>query len=172
VDNIIRLASSLADHPEIHFLLVGEGSSVPRLQKAIAEKGLRNVLLAPPVEQRQYLSMVSEFDVGLISLDRRLTNHNIPGKLLSYLFSGIPVLASVNPGSDLFEIIGKNSVGLCIGNGEDEALRDAAMQLSNDARLRAEMGNNARLLLETTFSVHSAVTQIVQAVSELPRAGS
>ena len=44
------------------------------------------------MSQGEYLSMVSEFDVGLISLDARLTSHNIPGKLLSYLYWGVPVL--------------------------------------------------------------------------------
>ena len=167
VDNILRLASGVIVHPEIHFLLVGEGSAVSHLRNAIAEKGLHNIRLAPPVEQREYLSMVSEFDVGLISLDRRLNNHNIPGKLLGYLYWGIPVLASVNPGSDLFELIRNNHAGFCIINGDDESLRGAALELAANAQLRARMGRNARSLLETTFSVHSAVGQILRDVSEI-----
>ena len=171
VDNIVRLASSLVDRPEFHFLLVGEGDAVPRIQKAIAEKGLSNILLAPPVDQRQYLSMVSEFDVGMISLDRRLTNHNIPGKLLSYLYWGIPVLASVNPGSELFDLIGNSRAGFCIINGEDEQLRAMTLELGQDAQLRVQMGKNARSLLEATFSVESAVQQILQDVSEISLTG-
>jgi glycosyltransferase involved in cell wall biosynthesis len=171
VDNLLRLASSLVDHPEIHFLLVGEGDGVPCVQKAIAARRLRNVTLAPPVEQRSYLSMVSEFDVGLISLDRRLKNHNIPGKLLAYLYWGIPVLASVNSGNNLFELIRDNHAGFCIINGDDERLREAALQLGKDGYGRAQMGKNARSLLETTFSVQSAARQIFENIAEMPRTG-
>jgi glycosyltransferase involved in cell wall biosynthesis len=167
VENLIRLASNLADQPEIHFLLVGEGDGIPRLQKAIAAGSLRNITLAPPVAQRDYLSMVSEFDVGLISLDRRLKNHNIPGKLLGYLYWGIPVLASVNPGSDLFDLIRDHDAGFCIINGDDEKLRAAALQLGKDGYIRSQMGKNARALLESTFSVQSAVQQILQNITEI-----
>jgi len=162
MDNIVRLASSLKDHDEIRFLLVGEGDEAPRLRKMISERELRNILLLPAMEQREYLAMVSEFDVGLITLDRRLTHHNIPGRLLAYLYWGIPVLASINPGNDLFELIGNSFAGFCLENGEDEKLRVAALVLAGDADLRSRMGKNARVLLERTFSAEKAARQILQ----------
>ncbi len=169
VNNIFRLASSLASHKEIQFLIVGEGDEVPRLQSAIALGGHRNIHVLPPVEQREYLSMVSEFDIGLITLDRRLTNHNIPGKLLAYLYWGIPVLASINPGNDLFELIGKGPAGVCLENGQDEMLSAAALKLAVDPQLRARMGKNARSLLEQKFSVENAVQQILLGVEKAAR---
>jgi glycosyltransferase involved in cell wall biosynthesis len=167
--NILRLACSVASHPEIHFLLVGDGSEVPRLRRAIADNRLSNVLILPAAEQREYLSMVSEFDIGLITLDRRLASHNIPGKLLSYLYVGMPILASVNPGSDLFGLIGRGPAGFCVENGEDEKFRTAALELAGDVQLRARMGRNARALLEETFSAGAAAQQILQHIAEIPR---
>ena len=96
MDNILRLADQLSPRSDIHMLLVGDGTEVPRLRAAIAARKLTNVQIVSGVSQQDYLSMVSEFDFGLISLDARLTTHNIPGKLLSYLYWGLPVLASVN----------------------------------------------------------------------------
>ena len=165
VDNILRLAISLASHTHIYFLLVGDGSEVPRLKSLIAAKQLRNIQVLPPVGQREYFSMVSEFDVGLISLDRRLTTHNVPGKLLGYMFWGLPVLASLNPGNDLFEILQKNQAGLCFVNGEDKNLCAAALRLASDPELRGTMGKNSRQLLERTFSVQVAVRQIMEHLS-------
>lgn len=162
VDNIVKLASGLTGHPQIHFLLVGEGSEVGRLRKIIAEEQLHNIQLLPPVDQCRYISMVSEFDVGLISLDRRLTNHNIPGKVLGYLYWGLPVLASINPGNDLFSLLERSQAGFCLVNGENEKLRVAALKLASDCQLRARMGKNGPRLLETTFSVEAAARQILQ----------
>lgn len=162
VDNILRLAISLASHTHIYFLLVGDGSEVLRLKRSIAARGLRNIQILQAVDQREYLSMLSEFDVGLISLDRRLTTHNVPGKLLGYMYWGIPVLASMNPGNDLFRILEENQAGFCFVNGNDQGLSAAALRLANDPELRVRMGKNSRALLERAFSVEVAAEQIMR----------
>jgi glycosyltransferase involved in cell wall biosynthesis len=161
VDNIIRLAGRLADHDHIRFLLVGEGSEVPRLMRSLAENGLQNVQVLPTVSHREYLAILSEFDVGLLSLDRRLKTHNVPGKLLGYMYWRKPSLASINPGNDLFEILEKNQAGLCLLNGDDDRLCAAALRLANDPELRERMGQNSRKLLERLFSVNAAAAQIL-----------
>jgi glycosyltransferase involved in cell wall biosynthesis len=160
MDNLVRLGARLERLTNVHLLLVGNGSEVPRLNHFITTKGLRNITILPAVDQHEYLSMVSEFDVGLISLDRRLKTHNVPGKLLSYLFWGIPVLASLNPGNDLFDLLHENQAGLCFLNGDDDSFAAAAERLADDADLRAKLGQNARRLLERTFSVDAAAKQI------------
>jgi glycosyltransferase involved in cell wall biosynthesis len=161
IDNLLRLAVRLTQRTNIHFLLVGSGSEVARLNNSIAAQGLRNIRLLPAVSQNEYLSMISEFDVGLISLDARLKTHNIPGKLLSYLYWGLPVLASVNPGNDLFDLLNRNRAGFCVANGDHENLVTVAQRLVDHPDLRSEMGKNARRLLEQTFSVEVAADHIL-----------
>jgi O26/O145-antigen biosynthesis N-acetyl-L-fucosamine transferase len=139
---------------------VGDGTEVPRLRAAIAARQLRNVQIISGIPQADYLSMVSEFDFGLISLDARLRTHNVPGKLLSYLYWGLPVVASVNPGNDLFAILEDNGAGFCVLNGDDEQLARAALRLADDRKLAAAMRANARKLLERQFSVEGAVSQL------------
>ena len=165
VDNLIRLAASLIDRPEIHFLFVGEGTEVPRMERLIAARQLQNIHLLPAVGQDEYLAMLSECDVGLLSLDRRLTTHNVPGKLSGYMYWGKPVLASLNPGNDLFTLFGHKRAGFCLVNGDDANLTAAALQLASDVELRTQMGRNARSLLETTFSSRAAAEQILEELS-------
>jgi glycosyltransferase involved in cell wall biosynthesis len=165
VENILCLAASLVGHTHIYFLLVGDGSEVSGLKKSIAARGLRNIQVLPPVSQREYLSMLSEFDVGLISLDRRLTTHNVPGKMLGYMYWGLPILASINPGNDLFEILQKSEAGFSFVNGDDKSLSAAALRLANDPELRSKLGKNSRQLLERSFSAQAAVRQIMEHLS-------
>lgn len=159
--NILRLASSLRLEPHIHFLLVGWGSQVPEMRKVIFERKLSNVTLLDTVPQEDFMAMVSEVDVGLISLDRRFNINNVPGRLLAYFCAGLPVLASVNPSSDLFAILGENRAGHCCRNGDDDALRECALALASDAALRTTFGQHARAVLETVFSPQHAVDQIL-----------
>jgi O26-antigen biosynthesis N-acetyl-L-fucosamine transferase len=161
LDNIVRLAKRLVGQPHVHFLLVGEGSEASRLRKLVSDLCLQNLHVLPAVSHEEYLAMLREFDVGLLSLDRRLKTHNVPGKILGYMFWRKPLLASINPGNDLFGIIGRNEAGYCISNGDDENLGTAALRLANDPDLRKRMGSNSRKLLEQQFSTEIAATQIL-----------
>jgi O26-antigen biosynthesis N-acetyl-L-fucosamine transferase len=162
MDNLMRLAQRFEARNDVSFLLVGEGTEVPRLRRKIESERIANVQILEGLRQEEYLAMVSEFDVGLISLDARLTTHNIPGKLMSYLFWGMPVLASVNSGNDLLACLEESGAGACVANGDDEALYRAALRLVEDADARDQMGRAARQLLEEKFSVENAADSIFQ----------
>lgn len=161
MDNIIRLATRMRDESSAFFLLVGEGSEVQRLRSIVVAEGLTNIAVHDAVGQEEYFSMLSEFDVGLISLDRALKTHNFPGKLLGYMYHSLPVLASINPGNDLKNIIEEHHAGLVSINGEDDQLAANARSLLTDTGLRKGLGKNARKLLESSFSVQRAASQIL-----------
>ena len=159
MDNVLRLAAALPPSRS-HFVLVGRGSEVARLQAAVLEKGLSNVAIIPPLERLQFLALVADSDVGLISLDRRLSTHNIPGKLLSYLNCGKPVLASVNDGNDLRQIVEGAGAGVVVTNGDDAAFHAAAQRMVDDLAWRQACGENGGRLLVEHFSAEAAARQI------------
>jgi glycosyltransferase involved in cell wall biosynthesis len=167
MDNIVRLAAELCDYPEIHFLVVGSGSEVSRLRANIREWGLSNISVHPPVAQDQYLGMLSQFDVGLISLKHDLKTHNFPGKMLGYMYFSKPILASINPGNDLKQILEESQAGFVCMGGEDKLFRTYALRLAGDGELRKEMGRNARAVLEENFCVTRAASQILSHVKGL-----
>jgi glycosyltransferase involved in cell wall biosynthesis len=161
MDNIVRLAENMRDNSRAHFLLVGEGSEVPRLKAMTKEKQMHNITIHPAVTQQEYLSMLSQFDIGLISLDRQLKTHNFPGKMLGYMYFSMPILACINPGNDLKQIIEDSNAGFVCLAGEHSVFCANAERLVADADLRRKMGRNSRAVLEKTFSVSRAVSQIL-----------
>ena len=161
MDNIIHLAESLRSWPDAYFLLVGEGSEVPRLQAEIKRKSLSNISIQPAVGQGEYLGLLSQVDIGLISLDRNLKTHNFPGKMLGYMYYSMPILASINPDNDLQNVIEQADAGLVCLAGEHEKLCEAAKKMLKNEGLRQNLGRNSRLLLENMFSVDQAARQIL-----------
>ena len=161
-DNLVRLAAGLLGEPDVRVLLMGEGSEVPRIEDQIASRKLDNLILCPGVDPRTYLGVLREFDIGLITLDRRLKQQNFPGKLLGYLTVSMPVLASVNPGNDLRDVLEQHEAGLVCENGEDETLLKNALRLVRDPDLRRRLGRNGRRLLESVFSVSNAADRILR----------
>jgi len=166
MDNIVRLAEALRETPEAYFLLVGDGSEVSRLRQAIAEKRLGNITILPSADHEEYMAMVSEADVGLVSLDRHLNTHNFPGKILDYMCCSKPMLASINPGNDLKQAIESCEAGLVSINGDDNQFREHALRLVREPETRSRLGKNARRLLAEKFSAAAAASQILRLTAE------
>lgn len=163
-DAIIRLATTLHHRRDLAFLLVGDGSEVPRLSQEIQRRGLDNIVMHPAVDQEEYARILSRVDVGIVALNGRLTTQNIPGKLLGYLQAGLPVLASLNPGNDLGSLLDEARAGLCATSGDDARLHAHALALADDDNLRRELAANARKLLRDKFSARAAAQQILSAL--------
>lgn len=161
MDNILRLAHRMENMEGVHFVLIGDGSEVERIRALIASGRAKNVSLLPSVEQSEYLSTISQFDVGLISLDKRLRSFSTTGKLLGYLQCELPVLASVNPGNELMDLLTTSGAGLCSWNGDDETFYRNAVDLCSSS-LRRSIASRSRALLESEFSVHTAADRILR----------
>ena len=170
MDNIVRLARRMEATLDAHFLLIGAGSEVERLKTLVAAGKAKNITILPPVDQGDYLSVISQFDVGLISLDRRLRSFSTTGKLLGYLRCGLPVLASVNPGNDLMDLLTVSGAGLCSWNGDDEAFYQNAVSLLSPS-VRKTFANRSHALLEAEFSVQAAADRILR-IADAPPQGN
>jgi glycosyltransferase involved in cell wall biosynthesis len=95
----------------IGIVFVGRGSEMRAMQEEVKNQGLVNVLFFDEIASDEIEALYRQCSLGLLALDPRHTTHNIPGKFLSYMQSGIPVLALVNPGNDLEKLIPQYQVG-------------------------------------------------------------
>lgn len=159
--NLVRLAKSLEEYEQAHFLFLGQGDEVSLVKQLASEWQMKNLTLLPSVSQVEFKKILADVDVGLFSLARSHSSHNFPGKILGYMVQSLPILGSVNPGNDLMTIINDANAGRVHINGDDEALLDSARKMILDAEQRLSQGNNAFNLLEEKFSVASAGRTII-----------
>lgn len=127
----------------------------------ITKEKIINTTILPSVNQKEFLDILSQIDVGLFSLNFNHKTHNFPGKLLGYMCESKPILGSINPNNDLKIVLEESSAGLISINGEDKILFDNAKKFLDD-KVRIEIGNNANLLLKNNFSVQSAAKKILK----------
>lgn len=157
----IDVAERLAHRKDLGFLFVGRGSEVPGLMAAAAARAPANTLFCEEVDSAEMPGLLAQCHVGLLSLDPRHSTHNIPGKFLTYLQAGLPVLARVNAGTDLAGLIERERVGrVCVGEVLEPVVA-AALDLADDAPAHRAMSGNATALAASLFSVQAAVAQIV-----------
>lgn len=165
MDCMIELAMRLRSRPEACFLFVGRGSDVPRLRALANEKHLSNTLFLDEMDAARIPGLLARCHVGLIALDPRHTTHNIPGKLLTYLHAGLPVLARINPGNDLETLIHGREVGLVVTGDSNDRLEAMAIHLLDHPDARSAMGMRGRSLAASMFSPATAVQQIVSGLT-------
>ena len=167
MDSLMCLAQEFGSDPRCIFLFVGRGSEVPRLRDWAADKGLRNVRFEDEIDPDNIPALLRDSHIGLLALDPRHKTHNVPGKFLAYLHAGLPVLARINDGNDLKEVIEKESVGaVSTGSEPLDILYDQARTLAGDELARAAMGRRCLELGREMYSASTAAAQIVTAIRD------
>lgn len=165
MDVLIKLAGKMRKRRDIGFLFVGRGSDVPRLRASAVELSLDNILFFDEVHPREMQGLLAQCHIGLVALDPRHKTHNVPGKFLTYMQAGLPVLARINPGTDLADLIEKETVGRVYVGESLETLQWIAEELADDHVGRQQMSARGRELGQRMFSPSVAVEQIVAALS-------
>ncbi|WP_199797165.1 glycosyltransferase family 4 protein [Porphyrobacter sp. LM 6] len=164
MDILLDLADRMTTRADIGFLFVGRGNDARRLRESAAARGLANVFFHDEIEPDQISDLCVQCDAGLLALDHRHKSHNIPGKFLTYIQNGLPVLANVNPGNDIANLIRSENVGeVCETNSLDELVRRCVAlidRLDEDPLLSDRCIN----LFERHFSVSRIVQQLVSAL--------
>ena len=142
-------------------MFVGRGSEFAKLEAEKAARDLNNVLFFDEIDSSEIPGLLAQCHVGLVALHPDHKTHNIPGKFVSYVQYGLPVLARVNGGTDLERIIEDEGVGkVYVGNSVGE-LKLLAEELADDDVLRYSMSERGRQLGGRMFSPETAARQIV-----------
>jgi glycosyltransferase involved in cell wall biosynthesis len=165
----IDLAKRLVGRRDIGFLFVGRGSEAFRLKALVKSLELDNVAFEEEVDPTEIPDLYAQCYAGIVSLDPRHRTHNIPGKLLSYLQNGLPVLANVNEGNDLADLILAERIGEVCQNGKPCELERRFRSLMRKIALDPEFQSRCRRVFEKEFSVEQAARQIVSALETTNR---
>ena len=166
IEILFQLVINLKEKKDIGFLFVGRGSEMERFRCEATLRSLDNVLFFDQIDADEIPSLYKQCHVGMLSLDVKHKTHNIPGKFLSYIASGLPVLASVNPGNDLIDLINRSRTGRVVCDADVISLVAAANELVHiiDSDGVSSTRKSCIALSEELFRPASAVSQIVAAL--------
>ncbi|MBU3538257.1 glycosyltransferase family 4 protein [Polynucleobacter sp. UK-Gri1-W3] len=161
---VLDLAESLLNRADIGFLMVGRGSEYVDLKRQASNRNLNNMIFFDEIDSAEIPALYSQCSIGMVILDSRHKTHNIPGKFLSYMQSGLPVLAKINPGNDLVDLINEANVGSVYTGSSVTELRDIAEALVDKLILVDGMDLRCKNLAKELFSTEVAVKQILTAL--------
>ena len=162
LEELLDLAGELQVLESAVFLVIGFGPQRVRLIEEASRRGLNNIRFEEPLPLDKYDSLVMSCDIGIIHLNRNFKTQNFPGKLLDYMNAGLPVIAAVNPGNDMNEIIIEAKCGYVCESGDLASFKENLLRLLNDCELRLRMGANGKVFLLKNFSAEQVCKKILE----------
>lgn len=94
--DVVLEAAWLSQDDRLRFLLIGDGMKRPWLEARVAELGLDNVRILPPIPKVEVRAYINAADLCVVTLlDIPLFLGAIPTKLIDYMACGRPVLCGV-----------------------------------------------------------------------------
>lgn len=160
----LELALLFKKRSDIGFLMLGRGDERLLLEQLAVDANLENILFLDEIDSSEIPALCAQSDIGIVSLDLRHTTHNIPGKFLTYMSNGLPVLAKVNLGNDLIGLISEHEVGVCVSSDDSSMLAIAADSLLNKLSEDDAVSMRCRKLADELFSTTKAAKQIINAL--------
>lgn len=167
LENVLLLAKKCEIFFDVVFLIIGSGTEVDALKVDASQQGLKNINFVEKVPRKEYFQLLSNCNVGLISLHKNFTVPNTPMKLNDYLNAGIPVLASIDRSNDLGFLLEKNQMGEFAYADTPEDLFDAFKKLYQDKERRKKLGQNGKEFCKENLSAYKSYQTIIKLVENV-----
>jgi colanic acid biosynthesis glycosyl transferase WcaI len=157
LETVIKAAALLRDTPDIIFMIVGEASSLHRLQQECQEYGADNVLLLPFQPREKLPVMLAAADVGLVIQKKNVISFNMPSKIQVLLASGRAIVASVPDNGTAARAIKQSGGGVVVPPEDAQALADSILELYKQPEKVKTLGYNSRKFAVEQYSFEQAL---------------
>ena len=141
IEVLVEAAQLLRQRSDIVFVICGEGPNRAELERLAA--GLGNVQLHDLQPVARMGAMLTMADLHLLPQIAGAADLVLPSKLTNMLASGRPVVATTEPGTGLYAEV--DGCGLVTPPGDAAALAEAIVQLADDPKQRARLGEAAAM---------------------------
>lgn len=144
---VVEAARRLQDQSDLTFVICGHGAAYHEI-RALGDN-LSNIIWLPVQPAEKLNDLLSLADVHLLPQKAGAADLVMPSKLTGMLASGRPVLATADPGTELFEVV--NRVGKVVAPENADEFVHGLVSMLQDPQKLAEDGRRARELAEVTL---------------------
>ncbi len=149
--------------------LVITGTGVAAVQAQTELRSHRVVMLGM-VDDDGLERELHEADMALVTQHHQGSEFNIPSKLMNFMAYGLPVLAAVNPSSEVARIVGEAHAGWVVNSADPESLpREVARIAASREEIR-DRAAAARRYAERHFTQDGFVARFEQALQSVAAA--
>ena len=166
---IVEAASLLKNYRDIHFIVLGDGSSRQWMLKEAEKRSLKNLHLPGRFPIETMPGFMQKASALLVTLtDQSIFAATVPNKVQAYLAVGKPIIACLN--GEGARLVVEAGAGLASPAEDAKALAETILQLYSLTPVeRKNMGENGRQYFQKHFNHDHLVDQLIghlQSVSQ------
>ncbi len=150
LDLVVAAAERLRERDDVVFVVNGGGSALAGLRETA--EGLSNLRFVGLQPRERLPEVLASADVHVVPLRRGLARASVPSKLYSILAAGRPVVASVDPGSEVERTVAAAGAGVSVPPEDPGAFVEALVALVDDPDRRVAAGRSGRRFVEQWVS--------------------
>ncbi len=136
------VVDAAAEFPHATFLINGDGAARSTLEQRAAH--LPNVRFSGYQPKARVPEVLATGDVHLVPLKRGLGRVSVPSKTYSILAAGRPVLAAIDPGTEVPRMLAASGGGIAVAPDDPAAFADGLRTLLGDLVTARAMGAAGR----------------------------
>ncbi len=149
---LLDAAEVLRMEPDVVFLFIGGGQLTQALRSEVERRGLAAMFQFRPYQPASGLAQsLSVADAHWISLSPAMEGLIVPSKFYGVAAAGRPIIAVTDPAGEIAELVGRSLCGAVVAPGDGRALARVIREFKHDRAKLAQMGRNARALLDQSF---------------------
>lgn len=166
---IVEAASLLREYADIHFVVLGDGSSRGWMLKEIQRRGLTNLHLPGRFPVETMPGFMQKASALLVTLaNQPIFAATVPNKVQAYMAAGRPIIACLN--GEGARLVVEAGAGLATPAEDAKALADTILHLYRlTPGEQKNMGGNGRRYYQEHFDHNHLVDQLIghlQSVSQ------
>jgi glycosyltransferase involved in cell wall biosynthesis len=166
LETVLAAAERLRVHPDVQFVLVGEGPKKAELLELRNRLGLDNVSLLPERPREEMPAYLSAAGLAVVPLRRlELFEGAVPSKLFDAWACGCPVILSI--GGEARQVLERAGGGLYVEPEDAEQMAGAILRLKDDEPLRRAMGLAGRRFVEEHYSRRALAARLEEVLREV-----
>lgn len=158
LEPLVEAAQQLQDTPVL-FQFIGEGAKRAKLETQVHDLGLSNVQFLPYQPYERLAEMLSAADLAVVCLDRTATGASVPSKTYGLLASARPILALVDPASEIGQLVTETDCGLVLANATGQQVAATIRQLMAAPAWVRQMGQNGYQAFQQKYNLTIALDQ-------------
>jgi colanic acid biosynthesis glycosyl transferase WcaI len=149
---VIEAAGHLQpSHPEIHFIIVGQGDKLSFLKEMADRQCLKNVTFLGTIPRLGMAALLARAKALVhLTYSGEFHGYNLPNKIFEYMGAGKPIVFSGT--GDIAEIIQCARNGMVVSPEDPRALAGALVHLWKNQTEAAEMGQRGREYVRENFN--------------------
>jgi len=151
------VVEAAAKFPEIAFVINGDGAARKKLQEDCAQ--LANVHFGDYQPIERLSEVLATGDIHLVPLRTGLASVSVPSKSYSILAAGRPMLAAIDPNTEIPNMLQQSGAGVAVNPDNGPAFIEALGRLISYRDQLSEMGAKGRKWVETHASPASVAAQ-------------